>query len=75
MSVSVEYLKHPKNSSCVDHFFLVLSGMFDVEIYNIKQQVQNSDVATVQKSLEYKHEELLVQAVQHDLSLITFIFA
>lgn len=49
--------------------------MFDVEIDNIKQQVQNSDVATVQKSLEYKHEELLVEAVQHDLSLIAFIFA
>lgn len=49
--------------------------MFDVEIDNIKQQVQNSDVATVQKSLEHKHEELLVQTVQHDLSLIAFIFA
>lgn len=49
--------------------------MFYVEIDNIKQQVQNSDVATVQKSLEYKHEELLVQAVKHDLSIIAFIFA
>jgi len=49
--------------------------MFDVEIDHIKQQVQNSDVSTVQKSLEYKHEELLVQAVQLYFSLIALIFA
>ena len=47
--------------------------MFYVEIDYIEEQIQDSDVATVEKSLKDKHEELFVELIQKDLTLVALI--
>jgi hypothetical protein len=75
LSVSIEDLKHPKYSCCIDYFLLIFSRVFDIEVDHVEQQIQDPNIATIQQGLEHKHEELLIEAVQDDFSLITFNFA
>jgi hypothetical protein len=56
----VQNLQHPEDSSRIDNFILIGCWVLDIEINNVKQQVQNDAVLRVKECLEDKHEELFI---------------